>query len=85
MASECFLLFFLEEQGWIHGIRCVLARTGSSFSQKRTWTWTCMVSTLVWPTDGWMDQRTDGPADIPSCRDARTHLKRGSERSKSKK
>ena len=72
MASECFLLFFLEEQGWIHGIRCVLARTGSSFSQKRHF---CMVSTRVWPTDRPMDGRMDGRTDIPSYRDARTHVK----------
>ena len=48
----------------------------------------CMVSTLVWPTDGQMDGPTNGgtdqPADrqtnwwmdIPSYRDERKHLKR---------
>ena len=35
-------------------IRCVPARTDSSFSQKRHF---CMVSTRVW----WTDWRTDGP------------------------
>ena len=32
----------------------------------------------MWPTDGrtgWKDGRTDGPTDIPSYRNARTHLK----------
>ena len=57
--------FLLPNKAGYTAIRCVLAHTGSSFGQK--WRF-CMVSTRVWPTDG----RTD----IPSYRDARTHLKR---------
>ena len=34
---------FVMQQGWIHGIRCILARTGSSFGQRRQ----SMVSTRV--------------------------------------
>ena len=56
----------------IHGVRCVLARTDSSFG--KNWHF-CMVLTCGWPMGGWMDRRTDGRTDTPSYRDARTHLK----------
>ena len=46
----------IEKQGRIHGIRCVLARTDSSFGRKRHF---CMVSTDG-PTDGQTDGRIVG-------------------------
>ena len=67
---------FPLEQGRIHGIRCVHARTASNFGRKRLF---CRISTRVWPTDrqtdGRTDRRMDGRTDRPTYRDARTHLK----------
>ena len=55
--SLLYLPTYWIEQGRIHGIRCVLARTDSNFDQKRHF---CMVSTRVWPTDWPSDRPTDG-------------------------
>ena len=67
--------YFCNKAGYT-AIRCVLARTDSSFGQKLDFG---LVSTRVWPTDGRTDGRTDRPTDgrtdTPSYRDARTHLK----------
>ena len=49
-----------KKQGRLHGKRCVLAGTDSSFGQKRHFS---MVSTRVWRTYGWTDGWTDGRTD----------------------
>jgi len=62
----------ISQQGRIHGIRCVPARTASNFGRKRHF-W--RISIRVWPTDRRTNLWTDGRTDTPFYRDPRTHLK----------
>ena len=58
----------LQKQCWIHGIRCVLVRTGDSFGKKRHF---CM----VWVSAGWTNGRTDGLMDGRTDENASTNSK----------
>ena len=58
----------LNEPGRIHGIRCVLARTDGSFGQKWHFAWFQLVCDR--PTDGRIDQRTDGHILLKRCENA---------------